>query len=250
MDFLLSNPANSRLHSQGFLELLRQYPTMMESIDNVLDVGCGDGFASCWWAEVDDGDEDNPIPLDIDVTAIDIKNDFKEEYKHEHVNFINDDIYNYEPTNTFDVVWAHSVLQEATDPLGFLHKMNKCTNLGGMLCLTFPTTVNTFYGEPDYRVYSQATNSITIVDFIHMLVLSGFNCNEGYFIKQPNSNVINALVYKDSEELNNYGDKLLYDYEDLLPDSCKKQLNRFGYLTNKGLLLYWIDGTLIDYSKI
>ena len=86
MDFLLSNPANSRLHSQGFLELLRQYPTLMESINNVLDVGCGQGFDSCWWAEVDDGEEENPTPLDIDVTAIDIKDDFKEEYKHEHIN--------------------------------------------------------------------------------------------------------------------------------------------------------------------
>ena len=250
MDFLLSNPANSRLHSYGFLELLRQYPTMMESIDNVLDVDCGQGSDSHWWAEVDDGDEDAPVSLDINVTAIDIKNDFKEEYKHERITFINEDIYNYEPKDTFDVVWAHSVLHEAIDPLGFLHKMNKCTNLGGMLCLTFPTTINTFYGEPDYRVYSQATNSITIVDLIHMLVLSGFNCNEGYFIKQPNSNVINALVYKDSEELYNYGDKTLYEYDELLPESCKKQLNRYGYLTNKNLLLYWIDGTLIDYSKI
>ena len=117
------------------------------------------------------------------------------------------------------------------------------------MCLTMPTTVNTFYGEPDYRVYSDAPNSITLVDLIHMLVLSGFNCNEGYFVKQPNTNIINALVYKDSDKLYEYGDQTLYEYTDLLPESCKTQLNRFGYLTNKSLQLYWIDGTLIDYSK-
>lgn len=249
MDFLLSNPANSRLHSQAFLELLQQYPTMMETIDNVIDVGCGEGFASCWWANVDDGDEEKPTPLEIDVTAIDKENSFKEKYEHENIKFVQSNVFDYEPEHTFDVVWAHSVLQQTTNPLKFLHKMNNFCNMGGMMCLTMPTTVNTFYGEPDYRVYSDAPNSITLVDLIHMLVLSGFNCNEGYFVKQPNTNIINALVYKDSDKLYEYGEQTLYEYTDLLPESCKTQLNRFGYLTNKSLQLYWIDGTLIDYSK-
>ena len=248
MDFLLSN---SRSHCEEFLEVLRQYPTMLESIDNVLDVGCGQGFASHWWANVDNGDEDNPISLDINVTAIDSNADaFDDQYAHENINFINADILDHQLDNAYYVVWAHSVLHQSRDPLEFLHKMNKCTNLGGMLCLTFPTTINNFYGEPDYRVYSEAPNSITIVDLIHMLVLSGFNCDDGYFIKQPNSNIINALVYKDSEDTFKYGEKTLYDYTDFLPEACKKQLNKFGYLTNKDLLLYWIDGTLIDYSKV
>lgn len=248
MDFLLNNPAQSRMHSEAFLNLLYQYPTMMESIDNVIDVGCGQGFSSWWWANVDDGDEDKPLPLEIDVTAIDKENLFEEEYKHENIEFIQSDIFDYED-KTFDVVWAHSVLHQTGNPLKFLHKMNQLCNLGGMMCLTMPTTINNFYGAPDYRVYSHATNSITIVDLIHMLVLSGFNCNEGYFIKQPNSNIINALVYKDSEKLYDYGDQQLYEYTDLLPDSCKKQLDRYGYITNKNLQLYWIDGSLIDYSK-
>jgi len=249
MDFLLSNPVSSRLHSHSYLGLLRQYPTLLESIDNLLDVGCGQGYDSHWWANVDDGDEDSPRSLDINVTAIDKENTFKEEYEHNNIDFIQTDVLEYKPKTTFDVVWSHNVLHESSDPLTFLHKINECTNIGGMLCLTFPTTVNTFYGQPDYRVYSHAPHSITIVDLIHMLVLSGFNCNEGYFIKQPNTNIINAMVYKDSEELFGYGEKTLYEYSDFLPESCRKQLDKFGYLTNKDLLLYWLDGTLVDYSN-
>ena len=36
MDFLLSNPANSRLHSLNFLNQIYGYPEMLESIDSVL----------------------------------------------------------------------------------------------------------------------------------------------------------------------------------------------------------------------
>ena len=43
MDFLLSNPANSKLHSLNFLNQIYQYPEMMESIASVLDVGSGTG---------------------------------------------------------------------------------------------------------------------------------------------------------------------------------------------------------------
>lgn len=249
MDFLLSNPQTRQLHSHTFLEILNQYPTMMESIDSVLDVSCGPGADSFWWANVDDGDEDNPLPLNIKVTAIDTQDTFDQEFKHKNIKYLQDDIFSYNSKDTFDVMWAHGVLHQANDPLKYLHRLNQLTNMGGMLCLSFPTTINTFYGEPDYRVYSQAPTPITIIHLIHMLVLSGFNCNDGYFVKQPNTNIINALVYKDSDELFDYGDKTLYEYESLLPESCNKQLSRFGYLTNKGLLLYWIDGTLIDYSK-
>lgn len=249
MDFLLNNPAGSRLHSNNFLELLYQYPEMMESIDNVIDVGCGKGYDSLWWATIDDGDTDNPKPLNIKVTAIDKDNNLAKEVDHTHIEFVQGDWDKVTLKDTYDVVWAHCVLHEAKDPLQFLHTMNRFCALGGMLCLSFPTTINTFYGEPDYRVYDQASHSITLPGLIYMLALSGFNCNDGFFLKQPNTNIINAIVYKDKEEVYGYGEKTLYDLEELLPESCNKQLEKFGYITNKGLLLHWIDGSLIDYSN-
>jgi SAM-dependent methyltransferase len=249
MDFLLSNPASSRLHSNNFLELLYQFPEMMESIDNVLDLGCGRGYDSLWWATIDDADPDNPQPLNINVTALDKENTLDEDIEHKNIKFIQQDWDTVDLDETYDVVWAHNILHEAKDPLKLLHQVNRLTAEGGMLCLSFPTTVNTFYGDPDHRVYDKAPHSITMPGLIYMLALSGFNCNEGFFLKQPNTNIINAVVYKETDNVYYYGEKVLYDLVDLLPESCNAQLNRFGYITNKGLLLHWIDGSLVDYSN-
>lgn len=249
MDFLLNNPAASRLHSNNFLELLYQYPEMMESIDNVLDLGCGKGYDSLWWANTDDGDPDNPQPLNIRVTAVDKEDNLSDDVDHENITFIQGDWDTVKLDETFDVVWAHMVLHEAKDPLRFMHRINSLTAQGGMVCFSFPTTVNTFYGDPDHRVYDTASQSITMPNFIHMLALSGFNCKDGFFLKQPNTNIINALVYKDTDDVYYYGEKRLYDLMDFLPDSCCRQLDKFGYITNKGLLLQWINGSITDYSN-
>jgi SAM-dependent methyltransferase len=251
MDFLLTNQANSNLHSSNYLELVFQFGDTIESIDSVIDVGCADGHDSLYWAEagVLDDDDETLIPLNINVTAIDKENTFSDENKHENIKFIQTDWMEFKPKDGHDVVWAHNVLHLAQDPLQFLHQLNRYCNPGGMLCLSFPTTVNTFYGEPDYRIYSQAQHHITMINLIHMLVLSGFNCNDGYFLKQPNSNVINALVYKETDTLYNYNEIGLYELNDMFPAAVQDQLTKFGYITNKNLLLTWLTGTHVDYSS-
>lgn len=250
MDFLLSNSANSKLHSLNFLNQIYQYPEMMESIASVLDVGSQNGHDAYWWATADDGDEDNPVPLDIEVTAFDKDPRWEKEYEHKNITFLKRDWEDVEFKKKFDVVWAHSVLQEAKDPLKFLHKMNSFCSDGGVLCLSFPTTVNTFYGEPDHRIYPVADHHITIVSLIYMLALSGFNCKDGFLYKQPNTNIINAFVYKDSNDVYNYGEKTIYDLVDFFPEPCQEQVTKFGYITNKGLILKWLSGTIIDYSNV
>tara|TARA_B100000886_G_C20401876_1_gene482961 strand:- start:156 stop:908 length:753 start_codon:yes stop_codon:yes gene_type:complete len=250
MDFLLSNSANSNLHSLNFLNMLYEYPEMMESINNVLDVGSRDGHDAYWWATVDDGDEDNPQCLDINVTAMDINPTWNIDYEHDNITQLKADWNKITFDKQFDCVWAHSVLQEAGDPLKFLHRMNNFCSDGGVLCLSFPTTVNTFYGEPDHRVYNTATSHITLVNLIYMLALSGFNSRDGFLYKQPNTNIINAFVYKDSNEVFFPGEKTLFDLQKFMPEPCEKQIQQYGYITNKGLLIKWMDGTIIDYSNI
>lgn len=249
MDFLLGNTANSNLHSLNFLNQIYQYPEMMESVASVLDVGAGDGHDSFWWANADDGDERNPAPLDILVTAFDKDPKWNEQYQHKNIKHLTGDWDTIEFKEKFDVVWAHSVLQESKNPLKFLHRMNTFTSDGGVLCLSFPTTINTFYGEPDHRVYPLVTQPITIVNLIHMLALSGFNCREGFLYKQPNTNIINAFVYKDSNEVYDYNEKTIYELVDFLPESCEQQLNKYGYITNKNLIIKWLSGTIVDYSN-
>ena len=59
MDFLLSNPASSNLHASNYLETLFRFEEMLESIDNVLDVGCGNGHDSYQWANASIFDDDD-----------------------------------------------------------------------------------------------------------------------------------------------------------------------------------------------
>ena len=248
MDFLQSNNSSSNIHSTQMLWQLSIFHEFMESVDTVLDVGCGDGHDALWWATATDLDEDNPQPLNINVTGLDITNSINLDEVPKNLTFKYDDWNTVNFKDQFDVVWTHNTLQQTNDPLKFLHKMNEFCATGGMLALSFPATSNMFYGDPDYRIYQEAPHSITMIHLIYMLVLSGFNCNDGYFMKQPGTNTISAVVYKDTDEVFTHGERPLADYTSLLPNSCKQQLTKYNYLTNKSLLLTWINGTTLDYS--
>lgn len=249
MDFLQNNNSASHSHSLSMLWTLSGFHDFMESIDSVLDVGCGDGHDSLWWANATDMD-DNPRPLNINVVALDKEDSINPDYQiPNNLTFKHEDWNTAEFKDQFDVVWTHNTLQGTTDPLKFLHKMNEFCADGAMLGISFPATSNMFYGDPDYRIYQEAPHSITMIHLIYMLVLSGFNCKDGYFIKQPGTNIISAIVYKDTDEVFTHGEKAIAEYNDLLPISCQQQLTKYNYLTNKGLLLNWIDGRTFDYSS-
>ena len=249
MDFLQNNNSASNSHSLSMLWGLEQFGEFMESIDTLLDVGCGDGHDALWWANATDQQEINPEPLDIKVTALDIENKVNKDYDiPENLTFVFEDWNTVKFKKPFDVVWTHNTLHTAQDPLLFLHKMNEFCSDGGMLALSFPTTSNMFYGDPDYRIYQQAPHSITMIHLIYMLVLSGFNCNDGFFVKQPGTNIISAIVYKDTDKVFKHGERPLADFNDLLPDSCQKQLAKYNYISNKNLLLRWLDYQTLDYS--
>jgi SAM-dependent methyltransferase len=249
MDFLQNNDSASRSHSLNMLWGLSTFGEFMESISTVLDVGCGTGHDALWWATATDGAEESPQPLNIQVTGLDIQDNINKEYAIPgNLKFQFEDWNTVTFKKQFDVVWTHNTLHTTQDPLKFLHKMNEFCADGGMLALSFPTTSNMFYGDPDYRIYQEAPHSITMIHLIYMLVLSGFNCNDGFFTKQPGTNIISAIVYKDTDEVYNHGDCPLAEYNDLLPDSCQEQLQKYNYLTNKGLLLRWLDYQSLDYS--
>ena len=71
-------------------------------------------------------------------------------------------------------------------------------------------------------------------------------------MQEKNSNLINAVVYKNSDLTYNLDEVTPYDLMEMdrLPASMVQQLNKFGYISNKNLFLSWMDGTLVDYSTI
>jgi SAM-dependent methyltransferase len=256
MDLLLNNNQTRSLHARKFLEQIYIHPELMESIGTVLDIDCGTGLDSEWWATRPNYDEKNPQPLEIDVTATSrVREISKEVEALERVNYIQTSkkqFWEELPGNKYDVVWCHSVLHKYANFYKALQEINKLQDKDGMLCVTVPKIHNIFYNEPDYRLYPDCHTDINIVNLIYGLSLAGYDCRDAYFMQEKNSNLINAVVYKNSDVIYNVDEITPYDLMEMdrLPASMVQQLNKFGYISNKNLYLSWMDGTLVDYSTI
>ena len=65
------NAEESHAHSLQTLQILEQYADFLESVGTVADMGCGEGLDLEWWA-TRTTQEDNPQPLNIKCTGIDL----------------------------------------------------------------------------------------------------------------------------------------------------------------------------------
>jgi len=254
MDLLLSNNQTRGLHARKFLEEIYQHPDLMLSINSVLDIECNTGVDTEWWATRENYEETNPQPLEIDVTAISRVPEINKQVKElDRVNYIQTPTDFWKVLDsTYDVVWCHNVLHKYHNFYDVLQRINALQDVDGMLCITVPKIHNIFYGEPDYRLYPDCHTDINIVNLIYGLSLAGYDCRDAYFMQEKNSNLINAVVYKNTDVIYDLNEVTPYDLMEMdrLPGSMVNQLNKFGYISNKNLFLSWMDGTLVDYSTI
>tara|TARA_B100000809_G_C15066610_1_gene504409 strand:- start:142 stop:909 length:768 start_codon:yes stop_codon:yes gene_type:complete len=255
MDLLLNNSQARSLHARKFLEQIYQHPELVMSISSVLDIECGNGADTEWWATLMNYDEKNPKPLEINVTSCSRISEMNKQVKDlERVNYIQTqkEFWKTLDIQKYDVVWCHSVLHKFTNFYEVLLNINSLQDEDGMLCVTVPKIHNIFYNDPDYRLYPDCHTDINIVNLIYGLSLAGYDCRDAYFMQEKNSNLINAVVYKSSDLTYNLDEVTPYDLMEMdrLPASMVTQLNKFGYISNKNLFLSWLDGTLVDYSTI
>ena len=255
MDLLLNNSQARSLHARKFLEQIYQHPELVMSISSVLDIECGNGADTEWWATRMNYDEKNPKPLEINVTSCSRISEMNKQVKDlERVNYIQTqkEFWKTLDIQKYDVVWCHSVLHKFTNFYEVLLNINSLQDEDGMLCVTVPKIHNIFYNDPDYRLYPDCHTDINIVNLIYGLSLAGYDCRDAYFMQEKNSNLINAVVYKNSDLTYNLDEVTPYDLMEMdrLPASMVTQLNKFGYISNKNLFLSWLDGTLVDYSTI
>ena len=255
MDLLLNNSQARSLHARKFLEQIYQHPELVMSISSVLDIECGNGADTEWWATRMNYDEKNPKPLEINVTSCSRISEMNKQVKDlERVNYIQTqkEFWKTLDIQKYDVVWCHSVLHKFTNFYEVLLNINSLQDEDGMLCVTVPKIHNIFYNDPDYRLYPDCHTDINIVNLIYGLSLAGYDCRDAYFMQEKNSNLINAVVYKSSDLTYNLDEVTPYDLMEMdrLPASMVTQLNKFGYISNKNLFLSWLDGTLVDYSTI
>ena len=68
---LFATSQDSHKHSLEILNQLQEYDEFMESIQTMVDLGCGDGLDLEWWATRTTRD-DNPEPLNIQCVGVDL----------------------------------------------------------------------------------------------------------------------------------------------------------------------------------
>jgi ubiquinone/menaquinone biosynthesis C-methylase UbiE len=100
----------------------------------VLDLGCGSGYLEMF------------LPETMDITAVDISEGMLARAKERfpHVNFVRDDLYEWEPDGGFHLTMAKAVLHHLVDYERLVEKMARLTLPGGVMFIS---------NEPNHLAY-------------------------------------------------------------------------------------------------
>lgn len=248
---IFSNHSESHEHSLKTLELLELHGDFMESIDSVLDMGCGKGLDLQWWATrtvLDD--DDNEIPLNINCYGLDIDNTFDLDKKYDNITFMQGDFENFTIDKKFDVIWCHNSFQYSLNPMETLKSWRELLNDNGMLVLIVPSTTNVEYNRQSFYQYSYQYYDFTIVGMIHWLAINGYEVSLVHLDRLNKNSWLKIVAYKSAKVQPLDPRKTSwYDLCDkgLLPSSVVKSVNRYGYPKQQDLVLEWLDHNLTLY---
>jgi len=253
-----SSRLESHAHALKTLDELYEYDDFMMSIDTLIDIGCGPGIDLEWWASRTTRDENNPEPLNIKCTGIDLFPSLKpaKVYKPDsEITYIEENMEDAtwivvnEPG--FDVIWCHDAFQFAIDPLGTLGKFNTMLSNGGMLALMIPQSTNVIFHKQEFNQFDGVFYNHTLVSLIHMLAVNGFDCKSGFFKKDADDAWLSAIVYKSEHKPMDPRSTRWYDLVEkgLLPDSADASVNKAGFLRQPDLVLPWLNKSMTDFSR-
>lgn len=250
---LLVNEEASHEHSLQTLNALYEYDDFMESIATVVDLGCGTGKDIEWWATRTTRD-DNPRPLNIKCTGVDVLDELAIAREHPNVTYQKTDFEGpiYPPNGgKFDILWCHDAFQYAINPVTTLTNWWNIASEGGMLGLVIPQTTNIRRHQLAFTQESGCYYHYTMVSLIHMLAVAGWDCKHGFFLKNPRDPWLHAIVYKsdigpqdpkktDWHRLSELG---------LLPDSADRSVYAHNELRQQDLILPWLDHSLMTFAQ-
>jgi len=246
------SPQDSHRHSLHTLNWLYEYDEFMESIDTLIDMGCGDGLDLEWWATRTTRD-DNPQPLNIKCLGVDRAPQLPIAKQYPNIQYSSQDfelpvtLHNH----TYDVLWCHDSFQYVIDPFKTLANWWNLVSENGMAVIIVPQTTNIEFNLQAFVQPDLCYHHWTIVSLIHVLAVSGFDCSTGFFLKHPNDQWLHAVVYKSKHEPMDPRTTRWYDLADkgLLPKSAVESVNRRGFLAQPDLLLPWLDKSLMSFAR-
>ena len=247
------NNEQSHLHSQETLNWLYEHDDFMSSIDTLIDLGCGAGHDLEWWATRTTRDE-TPQPLNISCTGLDLADSLSIAHRYPNIVYQRNNFEKqiYTPKNKkYDVLWCHDSFQYAINPLQTLKLWWEISEPGAMLCLILPQTTNIENRKLKFVQPPGCYYHYTIVNLIHMLSVSGWDCESGFFKKSPIDPWLHAVVYRSDIPPQDPGTTSWYRLADLglLPKSAFDSVQRHGYVCQDELVLPWLDKNLTWFGQ-
>lgn len=247
---LFNNPYHSHDHSLEVLNLLYGYDSYLDSLEVIADMGCGMGLDSEWWATLMTRD-DPPEPRNYIVYAVDNNlSAFDPHIKKTCSNIITleKDFEERCIPRQVDLIWAHDSFHYARDPWKCLASWKSMLNENGMLILSVPQTTYMLNNRLTISAYDHQWYSYNILNLMYMLAASGFDCNDAYFYRKPNTPWLYAAVYATSEPSLQPGVTWLELAErNLINSSVAQSVQRRGYAHVNDLVVTWLDK---DFHRI
>ena len=244
----------SHAHSLNTLNLLYEFDDFMQSVQTVVDLGCGAGFDTEWWATRTTRD-DIPLPLDIQCVGVDKLAELPLARQYPNITYQSTDfesvVYPLE-SKKYDILWCHDSFQYCIDPLNTLVKWRNIVSDSGMMVIIVPNTLTIQHKKLSYYQQSGCYYHHTMVSLIHMLAMAGWDCASGFFMQDPIDNYIHAVVYQSSLPAMDPKTTGWYDLAEsgLLPSSAVKSVLAHGHLQQQDLILPWLDRSLIWMGKL
>jgi SAM-dependent methyltransferase len=247
------NSEESHAHSLETLNWLYEHDDFMASVDTLIDIGCGAGLDLEWWATRTTREE-NPVPLDINCTGLDIAGSLPIARKYSNVTYQQNNFEQqiYTPKKKkYDVLWCHDAFQYAVRPLDTLKLWWDIAEPGAMLILILPQTTNIEHKKLLFNQPNGCYYHYTIVNLIHMLAVSGWDCAPGFFKKSPTDPWLHAVVYRSEHRPMDPASTSWYQLADLglLPKTAFDSVQKHGGVHQDELVLPWLDKNLTWFGQ-
>ena len=250
---IFNTAEESHKHSLQTLNALYEYDDFMASISTMVDLGCGVGLDLEWWASRTTRD-DTPQPLNITCVGVDTHSGLPNAKNYPNITFQQtdfEDIVHPPKRKLFDILWSHDSFQFAVNPIQTLSKWHNIATPGAMLVLVVAQTTNIHRHKLAFIQQSQTYYHYSLVNLIHMLSLTGWDCKNGFFKKNPLDPWIHAVVYKSEHEPMDPKTTTWHDLsaKGLLPDSADKSIHAHNYLRQEDLVVPWLDHSMSWLGK-
>ena len=248
------NAEESHSHSLETLNWLYEYDDFMASIDTLIDLGCGSQALDLEWWATRTTRGDNPEPLDIKCTGLDLLDGISVAKKYSNITYQNNNFEQliFTPKKKkYDVLWCHDAFQYAVNPLNTLKLWWDIAEPGAMLALILPQTTNIEHRKFVFNQPNACYYHHSIVSLIHMLAVNGWDCASGFFKKAPTDDWLHAMVYKSQHAPMDPRTTSWYQLADLglLPKTAVESVMRHGYMSQGDLVLPWIDKSLTWFGQ-